>query len=132
MTAEAGLASLAHKRAVSDLRATISSICAETALGATKTGSRSKAALELARALTVAVTLERRLLGLEEAGGEAKGPGVVIVVPQVATPAEWSRQAREVKRRIPTVVRDMTDAAASPPPPPAAEGDPYPDLEDDE
>jgi hypothetical protein len=124
------MASIEHKAAVRRLCGTLAEICAEPSLGSTDKGSRSKAALELARALTVAVTLERRLLGLEDAGGDKRGPGVVIVVPAQQSPEDWNksaaalRKASQPRRRAIVTVQDG-------PPPEAVAGpeDESPDLD---
>lgn len=126
----AGLAVIAHQQAAKDLRERLAVLCADPALGATASGSLAKAALELSRALTVAVTLERRLLGLEDAGGDKRGPGVVIVVPAQQSPADWNRSAVAQRKASQPRRRAIVTVQDGPPPEAiAGPGDDSPDLD---
>lgn len=133
---DAALTAIQHREAARQLRERIAAICQDDALGATKTGSRSKAALELARALAVAIDTERRCLGLDDpktAGGRA--PGVVILLPAQSGPAAWDKTAAAARRTLrrrdaPRTIKASVETV----PPAAPEDDDSPDLdaEDDE
>lgn len=134
---DAALTAIQHREAARQLRERIAAICQDEALGATKTGSRSKAALELARALAVAIDTERRCLGLDDprtAGG--RSPGVVILLPAQQAPDAWGKTAsaarKELRRR--EAPKRIKATVVTAPPPPADDDDDAPDLdaEDDE
>lgn len=133
---DAALTAIQHREAARQLRERIAAICQDEALGATKTGSRSKAALELARALAVAIDTERRCLGLDDpktAGG--RSPGVVILLPAQSGPAAWDKTAAAARKTLrrrdaPRTIKASVETV----PPAAPDDDDSPDLdaEDDE
>lgn len=133
---DATLTQLQHREAARQLRERVALILKDDRLGAGERGSMSKAALELARALTVAIDTERRCIGLDDPkGAGGRSPGVVIVLPPQQDAGGWAKTAANARRAIRRRAAPRSIQATVETVPPAAEdGDDSPDLDgpDDE
>lgn len=133
---DASLTQLQHREAARQLRERVALILKDERLGAGERGSMSKAALELARALTVAIDTERRCIGLDDPkGAGGRSPGVVIVLPPQQDAGGWAKTAANARRAIRRRAAPKSiQASVETVPPDAAGDDDSPDLDgpDDE